>query len=368
MEMEKDLQNATANLDFQIKKQQSSIQKIREDYLQDFSFFFNNSDFFEDKYQQEFFKIYFDKIKDGTLEIRKTKEPCHAKMYIFSYSDVHSENGENLGNVITGSSNLTYNGLRGQNEINVRFKNNPEYKDACQIFESLWNTATIIANKEHINAKQFLKPKVLVQRLVAHIENPIPHLKITACYDSKGIIITNTLMSFVINEKIDEKFWLGYLNSKFVSWYAYNFVYARAIRGMDFYNFYIQQIPIPNIFLEQQQPIITLVNILQYKKFFYGKGYEEPRIYDRNKLLKESFNDAIARWKKNVSNYGGRLFFIEDTSVRIDALSDDNNEVPGVDIKYWMQSHNFTQLDTEVKKKGNNRKVSVSSHILLYLI
>jgi adenylate kinase family enzyme/inosine/xanthosine triphosphate pyrophosphatase family protein len=109
------------------------------------------------------------------------------------------------------------------------------------------------------------------------------------------------------------------------------------------------------------------VNILQYKKFFYGKGYEEPRIYDRDKLLEKSINDAIIRWKKNVSNYGNRLFFIEDTSVRIDALSDDNNEVPGVDIKYWMQSYNFTQLDSELKSNGNNRKVSVSSHIVLFL-
>lgn len=109
------------------------------------------------------------------------------------------------------------------------------------------------------------------------------------------------------------------------------------------------------------------VNILQYKKLYYGVGYKEPRLFDREKLLEESINDAILRWKKNVSNYGDRLFFIEDTSVRIDALSDANNEVPGVDIKYWMQSHNFTQLDTELKEKGNNRKVSVSSHIILFL-
>ncbi|MCL2435826.1 MAG: phospholipase D-like domain-containing protein [Lentimicrobiaceae bacterium] len=176
MEMEKDLQNATADLDFQIKKQQSSIQKIREDYLQDFSFFFNHSDFFEDKEQQEFFKMYFNKIKEGTLEIRKTKEPCHAKMYIFSYSDEHSENGENLGNVITGSSNLTYNGLRGQNEINVRFKNNPEYKDACQIFESLWNTATIIANKEHIKEfEEGVIKKIWYEKL------PAPYLMYLRC-------------------------------------------------------------------------------------------------------------------------------------------------------------------------------------------
>jgi inosine/xanthosine triphosphate pyrophosphatase family protein/adenylate kinase family enzyme len=109
------------------------------------------------------------------------------------------------------------------------------------------------------------------------------------------------------------------------------------------------------------------VNILQYKKLFYGKGYEEPRIFDREKLLEDSIIDAIKRWKKNVSNYGERLFFIEDTSVRIEALSDYENEVPGVDIKYWMQEYNFDKLDIELKKRGNNRKVKVISHIVLFL-
>ena len=109
------------------------------------------------------------------------------------------------------------------------------------------------------------------------------------------------------------------------------------------------------------------VNILHYKKLFYGVGYTEPRLFDRDKLLEESFNDAIERWRKNVSNYREKLFFIEDTSVRIDALSDENNEVPGVDVKYWMQSHNFSQLDAELMKRGNNRNVSVSSHIILFL-
>jgi inosine/xanthosine triphosphate pyrophosphatase family protein/adenylate kinase family enzyme len=109
------------------------------------------------------------------------------------------------------------------------------------------------------------------------------------------------------------------------------------------------------------------VNILQYKKFFYGKGYEEPRINNREKLLEESIRDAITRWKNNVSDSGNRLFFIEDTSVKIDALSNETNEVPGVNIKYWMQEYNFAKLDAELKRNGNNRKVSVSSHIVLFL-
>lgn len=109
------------------------------------------------------------------------------------------------------------------------------------------------------------------------------------------------------------------------------------------------------------------VNILTHKRMYYGVGYTEPRINDRETLLKESFDDAVRRWQKNVSNYGERLFFIEDTSVKIDALSDDNSEVPGVDIKYWMRENDFRMLDSMLKANGNNRKVSVSSHIVLFL-
>lgn len=109
------------------------------------------------------------------------------------------------------------------------------------------------------------------------------------------------------------------------------------------------------------------VNILHYKKLFYGVGYKEPRIDDRKQLLTESFKDAVARWKRNVTEHDNRLFFIEDTSVKIDALSDEAHEVPGVDVKYWMQEIDFNKLDRELKKRGNNRKCCVTSHVILFL-
>jgi len=93
--------------------------------------------------------------------------------------------------------------------------------------------------------EKFLKPKVICQRVIAHIDNPTPHIKITACYDEEGIIITNTLMSFALDPRIKPKVWLAYLNSTFTSWFMYNFVYARAIRTMDLYDSYVRQIPIP---------------------------------------------------------------------------------------------------------------------------
>jgi hypothetical protein len=160
-----------------------------------------------------------------------------------------------------------------------------------------------LANHQKLNwdvASEFLVPKVLSQVIVAHIENPNPHLKITACYDAEGIIITNTLMSFVLDDSIYAKFWLGYLNTKFVSWFAYNFIYCRAIRTMHFYNFYIQQVPIPLADKKEQEKIISVVekienlknqnpqantkqledqiDIMVYK--LYNLTYEEVKIID----------------------------------------------------------------------------------------
>ena len=109
------------------------------------------------------------------------------------------------------------------------------------------------------------------------------------------------------------------------------------------------------------------VNVLYYRKWFYGFAYDEPRIDDRKQLLTESFNSAVARWKKFVSRYDERLFFIEDTSVKIDSLSDDEKEVPGVDVKYWMHENSFEKLDQELRARGNNRRCSVTSHLILFL-
>lgn len=100
---------------------------------------------------------------------------------------------------------------------------------------------------------------------------------------------------------------------------------------------------------------------------WYGKGYVEPRILNREKLLQASIEDAIYRWNKYVSNSDEKFFFIEDTSVIIPALSKNGKEVPGVDVKYWMRDNTFYDLDKKLKKAGNNRAVILKSHIVLAL-
>lgn len=128
-----------------------SRSQLKDDYYNNFVNLFNETDFLDSQPKLESFKLFYDKIKAGTLEIRKTDEPCHAKMYIFDYCDTFNEGGEDPGSVITGSSNLSYEGLAGRVEINTRFNDKNSHIDAKSIFNELWDKSIIIADKEHID-------------------------------------------------------------------------------------------------------------------------------------------------------------------------------------------------------------------------
>lgn len=125
-----------------------SLGQLREKYYQQFVYLFNNTDFLDSEEKQKSFTLFYNKIKDGSLEIRKTEEPCHAKMYIFDYDDNHNEQGEDPGNVITGSSNLSYQGLEGRTEINVRLKDKQNHIDAKKIFNDLWETSVPVIDQD----------------------------------------------------------------------------------------------------------------------------------------------------------------------------------------------------------------------------
>jgi dephospho-CoA kinase/inosine/xanthosine triphosphate pyrophosphatase family protein len=107
------------------------------------------------------------------------------------------------------------------------------------------------------------------------------------------------------------------------------------------------------------------LQIAGFRERTYRAPYEEPRIDDRDVLLKQSYEDALTRWRKQ-NRDDNSFFFLEDTSVRIEALSL-QKETPGVDVKYWMQSVSYASLDHELKVRGNNRLASVRSDIVLHV-
>ncbi len=109
----------------------------------------------------------------------------------------------------------------------------------------------------------FLKqPKIISQDIIAHIQNPYPHIKIISYFDEKGACIgLDTVQNTIITDrKYSYKFILALLNSEFVSWYTYKFIYCSAIRTMHFDSYYIGKIIIPKIDTICQKKVIQLVD------------------------------------------------------------------------------------------------------------
>ena len=124
---------------------------LKDEYYKQFVEIFNNSDFLDTAEKLSQFKMFYGKILDGTLEIRKTLDPCHSKLYLFAYNDQMNENGELPGTLITGSSNLSYQGLKGRIELNARFNDKADYEEGKRIFEDLWKDSVVIACKDNID-------------------------------------------------------------------------------------------------------------------------------------------------------------------------------------------------------------------------
>lgn len=128
----------------------------------------------------------------------------------------------------------------------------------------------IVGIKGKVDGKHLLnEPKcfiqdnaLLVQNLVAHIKNPSDHLKITACIpDNKDYVILDTINQINFEDIYDSRaFWLLF-NSKLINWYAYKFIFGKAIRTMHFDNMVTKRIPVSKNIVNNQE-LIELADLL----------------------------------------------------------------------------------------------------------
>ena len=136
-----------------------------------------------------------------------------------------------------------------------------------------------------VNDKGLIKNNsILVQNIVAHIMNPVPHIKIIAMpssiLDNKDeYILLNTVNQLENISNLDTKFILAILNSKLISWYAYRFIYSKAIMTMQFDNPTTSRIPMPSVDLtkksdkEVHDKLVKLVdNIIAINKKLVGEN------------------------------------------------------------------------------------------------
>jgi superfamily II DNA or RNA helicase len=146
------------NLDSYTTDTKTSSRSIaKDDYIENFSRIFNDTDFFDNDESQKAFEIFLDKIKDGSLQIKKTAEANHSKFYILHNKPEFSTNGITPGIVIEGSSNLTFSGLKGQGEHNRILMEKHYYEDDVKRFESVWNDPDNIVITDLDSAETFIK-------------------------------------------------------------------------------------------------------------------------------------------------------------------------------------------------------------------
>ena len=122
---------------------------------------------------------------------------------------------------------------------------------------------------------QFLQqPKVMSQKMIAHIQNPKPHIKIMATADQTGDILNlDSIVNTVVTvENFSPTFISAVLNSTLMNWYVHKFIFCSAVRTMNFDNYYVGKIPIPIVTPEEQQPIVDLAERIMAAK------QENPKI------------------------------------------------------------------------------------------
>ncbi|HAQ60906.1 TPA: helicase, partial [Candidatus Delongbacteria bacterium] len=149
MEVERELMNKVK--EFEIKNEDEySKMEIRNKYNESLVKIFNDSNVFDNEENSRAFKVFLEMINNGKLEVRRTLKPNHAKLYLFENRPDHSQGGEYPGTVITGSSNLTWAGLRSRYELNVCMRNKADFVEGKRIFEDLWEESVIIVDKDHL--------------------------------------------------------------------------------------------------------------------------------------------------------------------------------------------------------------------------
>lgn len=124
--------------------------QLREDFYKNLVSIYNNTDFYDSEEQMEKFKLFLEKLYNGTLEIKKTLDPNHAKLYLFQNKEEENVCGTFPGTMITGSSNLSVTGLKGRLELNVILRDELYYIKGKSVFDRLWETAVAVVDKEHI--------------------------------------------------------------------------------------------------------------------------------------------------------------------------------------------------------------------------
>ena len=165
---------------------------------------------------------------------------------------------------------------------------------------------------------------VLVQRIIAHITKPKEHIKITGVVTEQQqyTLILNTVQQISLNPDYSNRYILALLHSKFINWFVYRFIFAKAIRTFQFSNDVLKKIPIPQISETQQKPFIELVEkIISAKEKILKaeKHIDKLSAIDKIDVLDEVENlkTQISKTEKEIDQRVYKLYNLTESEIKL---------------------------------------------------
>ncbi len=137
-------------VEVQPNDQEKSNREIADQLMESFSKALNAEELDQEEFYQQV-GFFVDLLESGRLQIRKTLQANHAKLYFFKANEISQSWAQSK--FITGSSNLTRAGIREQNEFNVELSDFGT-EEAEAYFDALWANAIPITENDHL--KQYL--------------------------------------------------------------------------------------------------------------------------------------------------------------------------------------------------------------------
>ena len=144
-----------------------------------------------------------------------------------------------------------------------------------------------------IDKPYFQYGTLMIQRIIAHVNKPQPHIILTVALNP-GIPTVDTIVNIYTKDKGQQfsKALAIYLHSEFINWYAYHFIYCDAIRSMDIFGYYLNQVPIKDL-EKYQEILVPYFEIVTFLKTL--QKYTNKEIYQLNSKITffERLSNAI---------------------------------------------------------------------------
>lgn len=113
--------------------------------------------------------------------------------------------------------------------------------------------------------------------------------------------------------------------------------------------------------------------LLQARLLFVRRGYDLRFVRTNSEPYDESYEGdteaLLSRAIRQVNEEFGirSVFFVEDTSIRLECLSEGQSDFPGMAAKEWFAQTTFDDLRRQIALRGGDDRVTVKSDIALHL-